>query len=78
MYLDEASTPGTKTKIGDLKTACGIKDTYQNVFLDNLFDSHKNVRGRAAKQAALDAKLGTLPPNTTNPVLRIRGAFPCF
>lgn len=56
-----------------MKTACGVKDMYQNVFLDSLFNSYKSKCGKAAKQTALDAKFGTLPPNTTTPVWRIKG-----
>ncbi|KAF8187836.1 hypothetical protein K438DRAFT_1907474 [Mycena galopus ATCC 62051] len=41
-----------------------------------LFDSYKGKRGTAAKQAALDAKIAKLPPQTTSPVWRIKGLDP--
>ncbi|KAJ7633334.1 hypothetical protein DFH06DRAFT_1004418 [Mycena polygramma] len=74
-YFTEASTVNTKTKVKNMCTASGIKDTFQMVFLEQLFDSYKGKRGKA-KQAALDAKLLTLPKNITSPVWRIKGLDP--
>lgn len=71
--MNEASHIGTKTKVKKMRTASGIKDTYQDTFLDALFDSYKDKRGKPDKEAALAAKFGTLPPNTTSPVWRIKG-----
>ncbi|KAJ7442954.1 hypothetical protein B0H11DRAFT_1748777, partial [Mycena galericulata] len=75
-YFDEATTLDTKTKVQKMRTASGIKDTYQLVFLEKLFASYKGKRGKAAKQAALDAEQRRLPKNTTSPVWRIEGLDP--
>ncbi|KAJ7436385.1 hypothetical protein B0H11DRAFT_2164125 [Mycena galericulata] len=64
------------TKVQKMRTASGIKDTYQLVFLEKLFASYKGKRGKAAKQAALDAEQRRLPKNTTSPVWRIEGLDP--
>ncbi|KAF7378432.1 hypothetical protein MSAN_00270000 [Mycena sanguinolenta] len=75
-YFTEASTVDTKTKVQDQRTESGVKDTYQLFFLEKLFESYKGKRGRATKQAALDAQLAQLPTNTTSPVWRIKGLDP--
>jgi hypothetical protein len=56
-----------------MRTASGIKDTFQMVFLEKLFNSYKNKRGNAARQAALDAQHQKLPKNITSPVWSIEG-----
>ncbi|KAJ7328003.1 hypothetical protein DFH08DRAFT_967771 [Mycena albidolilacea] len=61
-YFDEASTLNTKTKVKNMRTASGIKDTFQMVFLEKLFNSYKNKRGNAAWQAALDADKPVIGP----------------
>ncbi|KAJ6503838.1 hypothetical protein C8R45DRAFT_894926 [Mycena sanguinolenta] len=75
-YFTEASTLDTKTKIQNLRTESGVKDTYQLFFIEKLFRSYKGKRGRSSKQAALDAALARLPQNTTSPVWRIKGLDP--
>ncbi|KAJ6462550.1 hypothetical protein C8R45DRAFT_841581 [Mycena sanguinolenta] len=75
-YFTQASTVDTKTQIQNDRTKSGIKDTYQLVFLERLFQSYKGKRGRAAKQAALDACVARLPQNITSPVWRIKGLDP--
>ncbi|KAF8192221.1 hypothetical protein K438DRAFT_1762221 [Mycena galopus ATCC 62051] len=71
-YFSTASTLNTKTKLKNLQTENGIKDKYQTHFIQQLFESYKGKRGTAAKQAALDAKIAKLPPQTTSPVWRIK------
>jgi hypothetical protein len=63
----------TKTKVAKMRTEDGIKDTYQMFFLEKLFTSYKKKRGVREKQEALDAKVKSLPKNTTSPVWRIKG-----
>jgi hypothetical protein len=72
-YFDEASTVNTKTKVKNMRTSSGIKDTFQLVFLEKLFESYKGKRGKA-RQEALDAKARSLPKVTTSPVWRIKGS----
>jgi sulfur relay (sulfurtransferase) DsrC/TusE family protein len=63
----------TKTKVKNLQTEHGIKDKFQTHFIQQLFDSYKDKKGKAAKQAALDAKISGLPKVTLSPVWRIKG-----
>jgi hypothetical protein len=71
----EALKLGMQTKVKKMRTKSGVKDTYQMVFIDKIFQSYKNKRGTASKQAALDTLLETLPNNTTSPVWRIQGVL---
>ncbi|KAK7021568.1 hypothetical protein R3P38DRAFT_3397021 [Favolaschia claudopus] len=75
-YFAEASLVDTKTKIQNQRTESGVKDTYQLHFLEKMFESYRNKRGRAAKEAALSARIASLPKNITSPVWRIRGLDP--
>jgi len=70
----EASKLGTQTKVKQMRTDSGIKDTYQMFFIDKIFRSYKKKRGKATKQAALDAQLEAFPDNINSPVWRIKGA----
>jgi len=74
----EASTLDTKTKVQNMRTESGVKDTYQMFFLDKIFKSYKKKRGRESKQAALDREIETLPDIITSPVWRIKGANYCI
>lgn len=69
----QASILDTKTKVKEMRTETGTKDTYQLHFLEKLFSSYSKKRGTASKQAALDLELAKLPSNTTSPVWRIKG-----
>ena len=71
--FEEASTVGTKTKVQNMRTETGIKDTHQMFFLDKLFKSYKSKRGRESKQTALDKEIKSLPDIITSPVWRIKG-----
>jgi hypothetical protein len=72
--FEEASTLDSKTKVQNMCTESGIKDTHQMFFLEKLFKSYKGKRGRESKQAALDVELGSLPDIIISPVWRIKGA----
>ena len=74
----EASTLDTKTKVQNMRTESGVKDTYQMFFLDKIFKSYKKKRGRESKQAALDREIETLPDIITSPVWRIKGVNYCI
>ncbi|KAJ7110365.1 hypothetical protein C8R43DRAFT_904377, partial [Mycena crocata] len=75
-YFDQATTLNTKTKVKEMRTASGIKDTFQLVFLEKLFNSYQKKRGRKARQDALDAQRQRLPEKTSSPVWRIQGLDP--
>ncbi|KAK6985105.1 hypothetical protein R3P38DRAFT_2805837 [Favolaschia claudopus] len=76
-FFTEASTKlDTKTKVKNLRTETGLKDTFQLVFIEKLFASYQKKRGTTNKQAALDAAVADLPQETTSPVWRIRGLDP--
>ena|ERR1700733_1818270 len=72
-FFAEASKLGTQTKVKQMRTESGIKDTHQMFFIDKIFQSYKKKRGTASKQATLDAYLQTLPDDITSPVWRIKG-----
>ncbi|KAE9396390.1 hypothetical protein BT96DRAFT_824723, partial [Gymnopus androsaceus JB14] len=75
-YFDDAKRLGTKTKIKASRTASGVKDTFQEHFLERLFGSYTKKRKTETKQAALDAEVKKLPEETTSPVWRIKGLDP--
>jgi hypothetical protein len=72
--FEEASTLDSKTKVQNMRTKSGIKDTHQMFFLDKLFKSYKGKRGRESKQVALDKEIESLLDIITSPVWRIKGA----
>lgn len=74
----KAKTLDSKTKVKEMRTESGIKDTHQMVFLEKLFSSYKGLRGRSEKQAALDKAINALPANITSPVLGIKGVVAAF
>ncbi|KAJ7603168.1 hypothetical protein DFH06DRAFT_941468, partial [Mycena polygramma] len=76
MFTEASEKLDTKTKVKESRTEHGLKDKFQMVFLDRLFDSYKNTRGADRKRAALNAAVAALPPNTTSPVWRIKGLDP--
>ena len=63
-----ASQVGKQTRVKELKTSTGTKDTFLDHFLDRLAGSYKKKRGTTAKQAALDSHARTLPANVFSPV----------
>ncbi|KAJ7606697.1 hypothetical protein FB45DRAFT_765011, partial [Roridomyces roridus] len=75
-FFQEATTLFTQTKVKNMRTASGIKDTFQLVFLEKLFDSYKKKRGVPARQAALDEAIQQLPAEITSPVWRLHGLDP--
>ncbi|KAJ6631547.1 hypothetical protein B0H10DRAFT_1772594, partial [Mycena sp. CBHHK59/15] len=59
------------------KTQSGIKDTFQGVFLDRIFDiSTKRGRTKLQKQADITALHRTFPQDITSPVWRIKDFDP--
>ncbi|KAJ7340636.1 hypothetical protein DFH08DRAFT_915624 [Mycena albidolilacea] len=59
-----------------MRTENDLKDKFQMVFIDRLFESYKTKRGAETKQAALEAAVASLPANTISPVWRIKGLDP--
>ncbi|KAF7965797.1 hypothetical protein HWV62_41769 [Athelia sp. TMB] len=75
MY-EKASTLDTKTKVKDMRTASGVKDTHQLFFLEKLFKSYKNSRGREDKQHELQKALDALPADIKSPAFRLGALDP--
>ncbi|THU93269.1 hypothetical protein K435DRAFT_829530 [Dendrothele bispora CBS 962.96] len=77
-YLTEAKQLYTKTKIRNLRTETGVKDTYQDSFLDKLLNASGRKGSKTTKQSSLDEVIKTLPDDlkTTSPVWRIKGLDP--
>lgn len=74
----QAKTVGGFSSIAKLRTASGIKDTFQSVFIDRLTALTKR-RGRSIPQKQLDvaAALRDFPEDEriVSPVWRIRGVI---
>ncbi|KAF5341196.1 hypothetical protein D9611_006121 [Ephemerocybe angulata] len=60
-FFRDALTVGKQSAIKKVKTRTGVKDTFQNHFLEKIFESYKKKRTANTKQAALDTFLATLP-----------------
>ncbi|KAF9070032.1 hypothetical protein BDP27DRAFT_1420468 [Rhodocollybia butyracea] len=71
-----AQAQGNVTKIKEARTETGLKDTYQNFFIERLFSSYKTRRGVDQKQTALNKAISDLPREMMSPVWRIRGLDP--
>lgn len=71
--FNTAKTLDSKTRVKEMRTDSGVKDTHQLFFLEKLFKSYKGVSGRAQKQAALDKAIDALPDSIITPTMRIKG-----
>jgi hypothetical protein len=71
--FEQSKSVGNQTRIKQTKTESGVKDTYQQHFLDQLHDAYKQKRGAKAKEEALKAHLAQMQDNPTSPVWRIAG-----
>lgn len=79
--FNTASQVGGMTQAGKLQTEFGLKDTFQNFFVQKIFTLGRELRGSSEqKQEAVDRLIDTFPNNINSPVWRIRGevyfAFP--
>ncbi|KAG8953004.1 hypothetical protein FRC03_011958 [Tulasnella sp. 419] len=70
-----AAQTGGKTEATKLKTKYGLKDRFQEFFIEKLYKSIKGKNGRAASMA-MTAELSKLPKNHSSPVWRIKGLDP--
>ncbi|KAJ3776881.1 hypothetical protein FB446DRAFT_784792 [Lentinula raphanica] len=71
----EAQTPGAGNRIKSKRTESGLKDTYQNFFINRLLDASKRRQGTEPR-SAINATLKDFPSETMSPVWRIRGLDP--
>ncbi|KAJ6459108.1 hypothetical protein C8R47DRAFT_1059420 [Mycena vitilis] len=76
MFTEASEKLDTKTRVQNSRTEHGLKDKFQMVFLNRLFDSYKKTTGATRKRAALDAAVAALPTNTMSPVWRIKSLDP--
>ncbi|KAJ7475625.1 hypothetical protein B0H11DRAFT_2427303 [Mycena galericulata] len=75
--FESAKVVGGQAEFKRRKTNSGIKDTYQGVFLERIFDiSTKRGRTKPKKQADIATLLRTFPPDITSPVWRIKDFDP--
>ena len=72
------STVGGMTHTKNLKTFMGVKDTFQDFFLERIYTFSRKLRGSVAKkQELLDVFVATqLPKDILSPVWRITGERP--
>ncbi|KAF7329540.1 hypothetical protein MKEN_00216800 [Mycena kentingensis (nom. inval.)] len=72
-----ASIIGNQTAYRDMKTTSGLKDTYQEAFIERLFAvASKKGRTKPQKQAEMNRLKATFPTNTLSPVWRIKDLDP--
>ncbi|KAF7358543.1 hypothetical protein MVEN_00905200 [Mycena venus] len=69
-FTDTSTKLDTKTSVKKMRTENGLKDKFQMVFIDRLFESYKKKRGAETKRAALEAAVASLPANTMSPFLQ--------
>lgn len=77
--FDLAKEPGNKTRVSALKTEMGIKDTFLNAFLDQIFLAMSGERVDVAKKAVADAEVARMPSDKArifSPVWQIKGTYP--
>ncbi|KAJ7814354.1 hypothetical protein B0H14DRAFT_3747837 [Mycena olivaceomarginata] len=60
-FTDASTKLDTKTSVKKMRTENGLKDKFQMVFIDRLFESYKTKRGAETKRAALEAAVASLP-----------------
>ncbi|KAF6758067.1 hypothetical protein DFP72DRAFT_1065314 [Ephemerocybe angulata] len=75
-YWDAAAEYGNKASIAASQTQSGIKDKFQQFFLNQLSDSTRGKRKKETAQPLLDAKRATMPSDfrkTINPLWRMKG-----
>ncbi|KAH6876645.1 hypothetical protein BKA70DRAFT_1128177 [Coprinopsis sp. MPI-PUGE-AT-0042] len=75
-FTDASSKLHVKTAVKKHQTSTGIKDVYQEHWLQKLFASYRYKRGETNKEAALKDTVNSLPSQTTSPVWRIKGLDP--
>ena len=65
---------GGMSQAAKMHTAYGVKDTFQEVFMDKIFAVSRKLTGSMAeKQKAVDDLVKSFPPVVSSPVWRIRG-----
>ncbi|KAJ3844653.1 hypothetical protein F5878DRAFT_706070 [Lentinula raphanica] len=76
--LTEAQTSGAQSRISKSRTDTGLKDTYQNFFINRLLNSYKRHRGGCSlnQENTVNDTCHALPEETMSPVWRIRGLDP--
>ena len=74
--FDTACRVGGMSQAAKLHTAYGVKDTYQEVFMDKIFAVCRKLTGSIAeKQKTVDELVETFPPVVSSPVWRIKGMY---
>ncbi|KAF8996948.1 hypothetical protein BDZ89DRAFT_1256673 [Hymenopellis radicata] len=74
--FNEAALIGSETRVKGMRTASGVKDTYQDFFIQKLFQSHKSKRTQQSKADALRSCITSLPDRVMSPVWRLQGLDP--
>ncbi|KIJ47112.1 hypothetical protein M422DRAFT_249424 [Sphaerobolus stellatus SS14] len=74
--FNEATRIGGKKNSDQIGTNVGLKDTFQNYFIQKIFTSYKNVSSKTAKEACVSNVLKTFPTDTSSPVWCLRSLDP--
>ena len=71
-----ALTPNGITKAKEMKSKFGVKDKFQEYYLEKIFDFQSKLRGRSdEKEKQLTVFAKTLPKKTNNPIWRLQSEF---
>lgn len=73
--MDHSLRVGGKAAANREKTRHGVKDTFQDFFLDRLYAAQQGRRGTNA-EACLDAAIAQLPEDTESPIWQLQGFDP--
>ncbi len=71
--FNEAAVVGSEICVKGMRTASGTKDTYQDFFIQKLFQSHKSKQTQQSKAEALRSCITSLPDRVMSPVWRLQG-----
>ncbi|KAH7923808.1 hypothetical protein BV22DRAFT_1105892 [Leucogyrophana mollusca] len=76
--FEDAATIGGKTRYKKAKTESGLKDTFMEHFVDQIFGFAKGLRGSSREKDVLLKKMiaDNIPDNYMSPVWRIKGLDP--
>ncbi|KAF8885731.1 hypothetical protein CPB85DRAFT_1378115 [Mucidula mucida] len=74
--FNEAAVVGSEICVKGMRTASGTKETYQDFFIQKLFQSHKSKQTQQSKAEALRSCITSLPDCVMSPVWRLQGLDP--
>ncbi|KIY71216.1 hypothetical protein CYLTODRAFT_487432 [Cylindrobasidium torrendii FP15055 ss-10] len=71
-----AKNAGSESEVKKMRTATGVKDTYQLPFLQKIWGSHRRLRNPDRKLDQVRSIISHFPNDITSPVWRLKGLDP--